>query len=88
MAIAVGEWDDDAAASDRVSVGLEARPAVTGIQFTILEPEDSPWANTTLLGAMLTPQTAFSHPVLPEIFEVAKCVVTHDERVASFLEQS
>jgi hypothetical protein len=85
MAVAVGEWDDNSDASDRVSVGLEAWSAVSKIQFAVLEPEQSPWANTDLLGAMLARPTALAHPVLPAIFEVAEHVVTCDERVASFL---
>lgn len=88
MAVAVGEWDEDSDASNRVSVGLEARSSVSEIQLGVLEPERSPWANTELLGAMVARRAALAHPRLPEIMEVAEYVVTCDERVSSFLNQS
>ena len=87
MAIAVGEWTDDSTTSDRVSVGIESRSTASEIQFSVLEPEQSPWGHTELLGAMLARPKALAHPVLPEIFEVAEYVVAHDERVASFLDR-
>lgn len=87
MAVAVGEWDDDSDNSDRVSVGLEARATESEIQFAVLEPEQSPWAQTDLLGAMCSRSAALAHPVLKEIFEIAEHVVSHDERIADFLER-
>lgn len=86
MAIAVGEWGEQSDASVRVSVGVEARTTASEIQFAVLDPEQSPWARTDLLGTMLTRPTALAHPMLPAIFELAEHIVTNDERVASFLD--
>lgn len=87
MAIAVGEWAEGSDASDRVSMGLEARATETQIQFAVLNPERSPWRKTDLLGEMLPREKALRHPALKEIFEVAEYVVRYDARVKAALEK-
>lgn len=87
MAIAIGEWAEGSSASERVSMGLEARATETQIQFTVLNPEQSPWHKMDLLGEMLSREQALKHPALKEIFEVAEHVVRDDARVKTVFEQ-
>src|SRR5258708_3333470 len=58
MAIATGEWSEGSGPADRVSIGVEARSTATEIQFTVINPEQSPWGETALFGKMLSREKA------------------------------
>jgi hypothetical protein len=85
MAIAIGDWDEGADASKRVSIGLAAYSTEKEIQFSVLSPENSPWGRTDLLGRMLPRSEALRHPLLQEAYAIAEHIATHDGRVADFL---
>jgi hypothetical protein len=87
MAIATGEWGDDSDVADRVSIGIEAKTSESRIQFTVLDPEQSPWGRTELLGELLQRQVALQHSQLKQFFELAESVVREDVRVKTFLAQ-
>jgi hypothetical protein len=88
MAIATGEWAEDSGPQDRTSIGLEARPAATEIQFTIVGPEQSPWGETPLFGRMLSRDRAKASPSLKATLEVAELIVREDPRVRAVLRTS
>jgi hypothetical protein len=85
LAIAVGEWSEGSTASDRVSIGLDAWTTSSEIQFTVLDPEQSPWGSSELLGEMLPRAKALPHSALKEVFEVADHIVQNDRRIEKFL---
>lgn len=87
MAIAMGEWGDDSDASDRVSVGVRAFASSSEIHFSILDPEESPWSRTDLLGDMIPRKVALHHPSLKEVFTIAEVLVEHDFRVRDFFDR-
>jgi hypothetical protein len=86
LAIAVGEWSEGSSPADRVSIGLSAKPTPSSIDFTVLNPGESPWGDTPLLGKMLGRERALAHPVLKEAFYVAEQIVRYDGRVRRFLD--
>lgn len=85
MAVGVGEWGEGASPGRRRSVGLECRLGADQVQFTLTDPEQSPWGRTEFLGQMLSREAALKDPALPEIFHIAEHVVTDDARVAEFI---
>lgn len=88
MAIAVGEWDEGSSPADRVSVGVRATSTASSIHFTVLDPSESPWGNTPLLGQMLEREQALAHPALRDVMHVAEHITRDDERVRRFFEPS
>jgi hypothetical protein len=86
MAIATGEWAEGSGLEDRTSIGMEARPTATEIQFIVVGPEQSPWGETPLFGKMLSRECAIASPALKSILEVAELVVRNDQRVRCALE--
>jgi hypothetical protein len=85
MAIATGEWTDGSGAQDRVSIGLSARSTDTEVQFTIAEPEESPWGETPLFGKMLSRDRALMSASLAVTLEVAELVSRDDPRLSAVL---
>jgi len=85
MAVAVGEWAEGSSPADRVSVGVRAIPTPSSVDFTVLNPDESPWGETPLLGKMLGRDQALAHPALAEVMDVAEHIVRDDARVRSFL---
>jgi hypothetical protein len=86
MAIAVGEWSDDSSPADRVSIGIVVVPTPSSLNFTVLEPHESPWEETSLFGKMLERNRALAQPVLPHVMHIAEHVVHDDARVRGFLD--
>jgi hypothetical protein len=85
LAIAVGEWSEGSSPADRVSIGVRAVPAASSVDFTVLNPNESPWSDTPLLGRMLERDQALAHPVLNEVMHIAEHIVCDDTRVSRFL---
>lgn len=86
LAIGVGEWTEGFSPTDRVSIGLDVRPTLASVNFTVLNPDESPWGDSSLLGKMLKRELALLHPALKEVIHVAEHIVRDDTRVRSFLE--
>ncbi len=85
LAIAVGEWSEGATALERVSIGLEAHPAEREILFSVLNPDQSPWGTSELLGDMVQRSRALQLPVLKDVFEIGELIVYNDSRARDFL---
>jgi hypothetical protein len=86
MAIAVGEWAEGSSSADRVSMGVCATSTPSSVNFTVLNPNESPWSDTPLLGKMLGREPALAHPALAEVMHIAEHVVRDDARVRRFLD--
>jgi hypothetical protein len=85
MAIAIGEWDDNATAEDRTCFGLEAYEAENKILFRFINPEESPWSQTELLGKMIYRGDASNHQLSNEVFAIAELIVNEHPSLKIFL---
>jgi hypothetical protein len=88
FAIAVGEWQDGSTPSDRVCFGLEAYEAENKILFRVIEPSESPWRDTDLLGKMISRDEGLKHPFLEEIFIIIENIVRKHTAVREYLNMS
>lgn len=88
LAISVGEWSEGSTPADRVTIGMLATSRSSSIDFVIVNPTESPWGSTPLLGDMLGREQALAHPVLKDGLHVAEHVVRDDMRVRRFLSLS
>jgi hypothetical protein len=87
MAIGLGDWGEDAGPEDRYCVGLYVRDQGDDIQFTILDPENSGWSNSEVLGRMMTRQESLAHPEIGHVFHLADHIVRDDPRIKEVLER-
>jgi hypothetical protein len=55
------------------------------VDFMIINPTESPWGDTPLLGKMLGREQALAHSALKEVLHVAEHIVREDPRVRHFL---
>ena len=85
IALAIGEWDDESTNDDRVCFGIEASENVDEILFRALEPTESPWSDTHLLGPMLTRDQAVAHPLIKEVFVVAENILRNHAALCEYL---
>jgi hypothetical protein len=85
LAIAIGAWDDDDDAGDRVAFGMEAFSTESEIRFALVEPDQSPWGDTALFGKLLSREHALRHPTLRQAFAVAELIVSDDARIRAVL---
>lgn len=88
MAIAIGEWDEGSTAEARTCVGVEAYEGETQILLRFAEPESSPWAETELLGRMLSRAEALAHPLKKDFLYVGETIVEQHPALRRFLGSS
>jgi len=85
IALAVGEWDDSSTADDRVCFGLEAYESGDEILFRVIEPKESPWSKTDLLGSMLSRKNSLAHRLLKEVFIIVEEILRNHSAVRHYL---
>ena len=87
MAIAVGRWDESSTAEDRVCFGLEAFEGESQILFRFINPEESPWPTTELLGQMIPREEALAlrSSIREDVLSIGEHVIRCPPAVRTFL---
>jgi hypothetical protein len=88
LAIAIGDWSDEATSGDRVCFGLDAYEGEHEILFRFVEPEDSPWPVTELFGTMLDRNEALVHPLSNEALAIAEAITRQHSAIHGYLGMS
>jgi len=86
MVVSVGEWGDDAVPDQRAAFALLLRSGSENYEVTVIDGENSPWRDATILGRFLTRAEALSHPWLKDVFHITDHVFEEDAVVREFLE--
>jgi hypothetical protein len=55
------------------------------VRMRIVEPPESPWAKTAVLGLLMSREEALAHHLKDKMFEVAEHIVRHDPTIADHL---
>jgi hypothetical protein len=84
MVIGVGNWGEGHE-KDRRAATFFVKPSEKEIQFTVKDPQESPWANSTFFGRMFRRQEFLASSVREEFFHIADHVVAEDSRVHEYL---
>jgi len=85
FALAIGEWDDESTNNDRTCFGLEMYEGKEEILFRVIEPLESPWSDTDLLGHMLARKDTLAHPLVNEVFAIAEHIVRNHTALSEYL---
>ncbi|UOG36199.1 hypothetical protein MAL01_19210 (plasmid) [Leptospira noguchii] len=85
FALAIGKWDDTSTAKDRQCFGFEAYEKDEKIAFRIIDPSESPWPHTELLGEMLSRTESLVNPLLKEVFSIAEEIIQNHPAVRQYL---
>ncbi len=85
LAIALGQWEDFSTPEQRVCMGIEIYGDEVQTLFRFIEPAESPWSETTLLGRMISRSEALSHTLKNTMFAVAETIAAQHPGVRDFL---
>lgn len=85
FAIAIGKWDDNSTVQDRICFGLEAYEDKEEILLSVIDPPDSPWKNTELLGNMISRKEALHNPSIKEVFDITELIIRKHEAIKKYL---
>lgn len=85
FALAIGEWDDNSTSVDRTCFGLEAYESEEDISFRVIEPGESPWPKTDLMGEMISQNKSLNHQLLKEVFVIVENVVRNHTAIREYL---
>ncbi len=88
FAIAIGKWDDNSTVQDRICFGLEAYEDKEEILFRAIDPSDSPWKNTELLGNMISREDALNNPSIKEVFDITELIIRKHGAIKEYLAAS
>ncbi len=85
FAIAIGEWDDSSNTRDRTCFGLRATESENEILFQVIDPINSPWGDSELLGKMLCREDALKSVFLEEVFIVTEAILRSHPALGQYL---
>jgi hypothetical protein len=85
LAVAIGEWGDGSAAKDRTCFGLEVHEGERQVLIRFIEPEESPWSSTEVLGPMISRNDSLNHNASTDVLRVAEYIVREHPSVREFL---
>ena len=85
LAIAIGEWDDNSTTDDRTCLGIEAYENLNSIDFRVINPNESPWPSTDLLGEMFDRDQALSNKNLDDFYNIAELIVRNHDGIRDYL---
>lgn len=86
LALAIGEWGDESTNKDRICFGLEVWEGTEEILFRVIDPEESPWPETDLMGKMISRDEALTHQLLKEVFVIVEEVLRSHSAIREYLE--
>src|SRR5262249_45535517 len=64
-------------------VVLSARIDAENLVYSIVEPQDSPWAGTELFGPLLSRAEALEGSLMRDLFELLDAIVANERRLSS-----
>lgn len=85
FALAIGKWEVGSSSDDRTCFGLEAYEGQDSILFRVIDPEESPWPSTPLMGEMITRNEGLRHRLLEEVFVIAEKIARDHTAVREYL---
>ena len=86
FALAIGDWDDTGRRKDHtVCFGIRVSDDGDDVTFQVIDPEESPWPNSDLMGTMLCRSESLSHPLLKEAFSIIENVVRLHPSIRNYL---
>jgi hypothetical protein len=87
IAVSMGQWEEGAEPSDRVTFALALRATNARYEVSVTDSAESPWRSAALLGRFLDREEALAHPWLKDVFHITDHVVVQDEPVKRYLDQ-
>lgn len=86
FALAIGEWDDDGTPKDHtVCFGIKVFDDGGDASFQVIDPEESPWSDSDLMGPMLDRNESLRHPLLKDVFSIIEAVIRRHPSIRDYL---
>ena len=86
FALAIGDWDDDGKRNENtVCFGVEAVDGGDKILFQIIDPSESPWPDSELLGSMLARESSMNHASINEVFTIVESLLHRHPAIREYL---
>src|SRR6267378_2344427 len=70
LVVSLGDFEEGSGPWSREAVAMECSVAQEQFRFNVIQPEQSPWANATVLGKILSREDALKHAAIQEFFHI------------------
>ncbi|HLQ61971.1 MAG TPA: hypothetical protein VK131_08920 [Candidatus Acidoferrales bacterium] len=81
LALAVGDWRDQAGSRSRCAVSMQAWGVGNEVHFAVTDARGSPWQEWGMVGWSMTRREALSSPLLDTFFRIADHIAYYDHRL-------
>jgi|SRR5690554_3591767 len=85
IALAIGSWSDGSCVINRDCFGIEVFEGEEEILLKFIEPDQSPWPETDLLGKMLSRDSCLSHSLAKEVFNIVELIIRNHSSLSEYL---
>lgn len=86
FAVAIGDWHDDGARKEgTVCFGIEAFDDGDNVSFRVIDPEQSPWPSSDLMGTMISRRESLIHPLIREAFSIVENILHNHSAIHNYL---
>ncbi len=86
--IGLGEWGESGSPEQRAAFSVKIWADDTDWKVNVTEREESPWADVTFLGEILSRDEALRHPWIEDVFHITDHIVTEDEPVIEYFSET
>ncbi len=85
LGIGIGEWNEDGSRRSCTAFGIDVVSTESEFRMRVVEPAESPWRNTKVLGPLIAREQALVHPLKAKIFEIADHIVMNAAKIVAHL---
>jgi hypothetical protein len=84
--VSIGDWDETASSKDRVTIGIKMWADEKSVNTSVLDPEESPWRETEMLGKVLKRSEALKLTNIGEYYAVIDAITEQDKRIVKYFD--
>ena len=82
--ISLGPWGEGASASERVAFPFQIWTEKDNFQVGLVNAENSPWSQVTIMGRILSRDEALEHEWIAEVFHITDHMVVDDRQITDY----
>ena len=84
--VSLGDWAEGSTPVDRTAFALELRSMDDHYSVMVVDSEQSPWREASIVGRLLDREEALQHDWIKEVFHVTDHMVVEDAPLKAYLD--
>jgi hypothetical protein len=85
IAIGIAEWAKEPKPEEVLAISLHVQASDNSLEFMFVDPTESAWQHSALLGQLLPREEALQHISKKDFLHIAEHIIQDDRRIRHFL---